>query len=56
MIPKSAQAQAVGDFCPIACCNVIYKVIFKVLSNRLDPVPENIVDKAQYAFINGRLI
>lgn len=46
VIPKFAQAQDVGDFRPIVCCNVIYKVISKVLSNRLAPVLENILDKA----------
>lgn len=56
MIPKSDQAQSVGDFGPIACCNVIYKVISKVLSNRLSPVSDSIVDKSQSAFIEGRLI
>lgn len=49
MIPKSDQAQSVGDFGPIACCNVIYKVISKVLSNRLSPVSDSIVDKSQSA-------
>lgn len=56
MIPKSGHAQAVSDFRPIACCNVIYKVISKVLCNRLVPLLDGIVDKAQSAFIHGRLI
>lgn len=38
MIPKSAQAKAVGDFRPVACCNVIYKVIYEIFSNRMAPV------------------
>lgn len=56
MIPKKAQAQNVGNFRPIACCNVIYKVISKILSNRLAAVLDGIVDKAQSTFIKGRLI
>lgn len=56
MIPKSAQTQSVGDFRPIACCNVIYKVVSKILSSRIASVLETIVDKAQSAFIEGRLI
>lgn len=56
MIPKSDQAQTVGYFRPIVCCNVIYKVISKVLSNRMGPVLEGIVDKAQSAFVEGRII
>lgn len=56
MIPKSVHAQAVGDFRPIACCNVICKVISKILSNRLALVLDGIVDKAQSAFVQGRLI
>lgn len=56
MIPKSSRAQAVGDFRPIACCNVIYKVISKVLYNRLVLILDSIVDKAHSTFIKGRLI
>lgn len=56
MIPKHAHAQRVGEFRPIACCNVIYKVISKVLTSRLAPLLDGIVDKAQSAFISGRLI
>lgn len=56
MIPKSGHAHAVGDFRPIACGNVIYKVISKILFNRLIPILDGIVDKSQSAFIQGRLI
>lgn len=56
MIPKSAQAKVVGDFRPVACCNVIYRVIYEILSNRMAPVLEGIVDKAQSAFVRGRHI
>lgn len=56
MIPKSARAQTVGEYRPIACCNVIYKIISKILSNRLAPLLDGIVDKSQSAFIKGRII
>lgn len=56
IIPKSVHAHAVGDFRPIACCNVIYKVISKILCNRLIPILDGIVDKSQSAFIQGPLI
>lgn len=56
MIPKSNRAQVVAEFRPIACCSIIYKVISKVLSHRLAPVLERIVDKAQCDFVKSRLI
>ncbi|KAI5665828.1 hypothetical protein M9H77_15681 [Catharanthus roseus] len=54
LIPKTKRAEKVGDFRPISCCNVTYKVITKLLANRLNKVLPFIVDKAQSAFIQGR--
>lgn len=44
------------DFRPIACCNLIYKVIFKLLANRLKLlIPEAMLPN-QSVFIKGRLL
>ena len=54
LIPKSKNADKVEDFRPIACCNVMYKVISKILAARLAPVLLGIIDTAQAAFIQSR--
>lgn len=54
LIPKSSHASSMGEFRPIACCNVIYKVIAKILASRMEPLMDSIIDKAQAAFIQGR--
>lgn len=54
LIPKSTNASTVDDFRPIACCNVVYKLIAKVLSARIGPCLSSIIDKAQAAFVPGR--
>ena len=53
LIPKLNHAQDVGDFRPIACCNVMYKVISKILASRLAPILGHIIDNAQSAFVEG---
>jgi len=35
LIPKTSSADKLGDFCPISCCNTIYKVISRILAKRL---------------------
>jgi len=35
LVPKSANVTSPSDFRPISCCNVIYKVIAKILAGRL---------------------
>ncbi|KAM1103736.1 hypothetical protein ACFX2I_012167 [Malus domestica] len=41
---------------PIALCNVIYKIIAKVLTNRLKKVMPKVIGNNQYAFVAGKQI
>jgi hypothetical protein len=56
LILKMPGAIDLKDFRPISLVGRIYKILAKVLANRLKMVLEKIVSKMQSAFIKGRQI
>ena len=56
LIPKKQPVETMGDLRPISPCNVIYKIMAKVLANRLRKVRPTVVSHIHGAFIKGRSI
>ncbi|GJT83580.1 RNA-directed DNA polymerase, eukaryota, reverse transcriptase zinc-binding domain protein [Tanacetum coccineum] len=56
LIPKLSTPNKVSDFRPIACCNVLYKCINKVITNRIKSGLEKVVSINQSAFIPAKNI
>ena len=54
MIPKREGADATGQFRPIALCNVIYKIISKVIANMLKTILHFMISLEKYRFVEGR--
>ncbi|KAL0294292.1 UNVERIFIED_CONTAM: hypothetical protein Sradi_6894300 [Sesamum radiatum] len=56
LIPKLQMPTRVSEFRPIACCNVLYKAISKILVKRMQKVLNSLIDYSQTAFVPGRSI
>ena len=56
LIPKKEAAQTLDKFIPIALCNLVYKIISKVVANRLKPLLPSLVSVEQAGYVEGRQI
>nr|GEY12885.1 RNA-directed DNA polymerase, eukaryota [Tanacetum cinerariifolium] len=56
LIPKNQEAKTTKDFCPITLIGCIYKIITKILANRMVFILEDLVNEVQSSFISKRQI
>ena len=56
LIPKISNPTSVNHFRPISLCNMVYKIISKLLVDKLRPMLDKIISPTQSAFIPNRWI
>lgn len=54
LVPKKNDPQTMADLRPISLCNVVYKIISKVLANRVKQILDGIISDTQSPFIHPR--
>ncbi|GKV48455.1 hypothetical protein SLEP1_g55268 [Rubroshorea leprosula] len=54
LIPKTENPQGIEDYRPISLIGIMYKIIAKLLANRLRTVLPKVIGEQQMAFIEGR--
>uniref|UniRef100_A0A803PL06 Reverse transcriptase domain-containing protein n=1 Tax=Cannabis sativa TaxID=3483 RepID=A0A803PL06_CANSA len=56
LFPKVQNPKRPNHFRPISLCNVVYKVISKIIANRIKPLLPKLICPTQAAFVPGRNI
>jgi hypothetical protein len=56
LIPKVNKPHTFGDYRPISLCNICYKIITKIIANRLKPFLSESLSMEQMGFLKGRHI
>jgi Reverse transcriptase (RNA-dependent DNA polymerase) len=56
LLPKSDQANTTKDFRPISVGNTLYRLLTKIITDRLLPYMSKIISNTETTFIKGRSI
>lgn len=56
LIPKKSDAMEVNDFHPISLIGGVYKIISKILANRLKEAVGDVISESQNTFVKNRQI
>ena len=56
LVPKKNDASNIQDFRPISLVGSVYKILAKVLANRLKEVLNQLISESQNSFVGGRQI
>jgi len=56
LISKKHEVSGMKDYRPISCCNVLYKIVSKLMANRLKEILPASIAPNQSAFIKDRLM
>lgn len=56
LIPKKKKVDSLNDYRSISFCNVIYKLITKIIAYRLRPILSELISKEQVGFLQKRQI
>jgi hypothetical protein len=54
IIPKSDKPDSFGGFRPISLCNMVYKIITKIIVARIKTSFSIGISKEQFVFLEGR--
>eukprot|EP00253_Pinus_taeda_P008465 PITA_08465 len=56
LIPKETNPRSFDRYRPISLCNASYKIVAKLLANRIKPLLQKLISPAQGGFVKGRQI
>ena len=54
LIPKQLGPETVSQYRPLSLCNIVYKIISKILVQRIRPLLLRLISQMQVAFLEGR--